>query len=62
MVCLSGPYNLKNFKGSLPPILLGQFLNTLSHWLFNLSRITCFKATKTAYPNKNNSAQIFTAK
>ena len=61
MVSLSGPYNLKNFKGSLPPILLGPFLNNLSDWLFSLSRITCFKATKTAHSNKNNYAQIFTA-
>ena len=30
-VCLSRPYPLKVFKGCLPQILLGQFLNTLSH-------------------------------
>ena len=31
MVCLSGPYHFKFFKGSLPQILLGTFLNTLTH-------------------------------
>ena len=34
MVCLSRPYPFKIFKGSLPQILLGQFLNTLSHIIF----------------------------
>ena len=31
MVCLSSPYPFKFFKGCLPQILLGLFLNTLSH-------------------------------
>ena len=30
MVCLSRPYHLKIFKGSLPQILLSPFLNTLT--------------------------------
>ena len=30
MVCLSRPYHLNFFKGCLPQILLGTFLNTLS--------------------------------
>ena len=29
--CLSRPYSFKYFKGCLPQILLGPFLNTLSH-------------------------------
>ena len=29
--CLSRPYPFKSFKGCLPQILLGPFLNTLSH-------------------------------
>ena len=31
MVCLSGPYPSKFFKGCLPQNLLSPFLNTLSH-------------------------------
>ena len=31
MVCLSGPYFFKFFKGCLQLFLLGPFLNTLSH-------------------------------
>ena len=34
MVCLSRPYRFKVFKNCLPQILLGPFLNTLSH-IFN---------------------------
>ena len=30
MVCLSKPYPFKSFKGCLPQISLGPFLNTLS--------------------------------
>ena len=29
--CLSRPYHLKFFKGCIPQILLGRFLNTLPH-------------------------------
>ena len=29
--CVSRPYSFKFFKGCLPKILLGPFLNTLSH-------------------------------
>ena len=32
MVSLSRPYHFKSFKGCLPQILLGPFLNTLSHF------------------------------
>ena len=31
MVCLGRPYPFNFFKGCLPQILLGPFLNTLSH-------------------------------
>ena len=31
MVCLSKPYHFKFFKSCLPQILLGPFLNTLTH-------------------------------
>ena len=31
MVCLSRPYPFKFFKGCLPQVLLGPFLNALSH-------------------------------
>ena len=31
MICLSRPYHFKIFKGCLPQILLGPFLNTCSH-------------------------------
>ena len=34
MVCLSKPYPFKFFKGCLPQVLLGPFLNTLSHIIF----------------------------
>ena len=30
-MCLSRPYYVKFFKGCLPQVLLGSFLNTLSH-------------------------------
>ena len=32
-ICLARPYPFKFFKDCLPPILLGPFLNTLSHYL-----------------------------
>ena len=31
MVCLGRPYHFKYFKGCFPEILLGPFLNTLTH-------------------------------
>ena len=31
MVCLDRPYHCKFFKGCLPQILLGPFLNIFSH-------------------------------
>ena len=39
MVCLSRPYPFKFFKGCLPQILLGPFLNTcLIYWLLYYSK------------------------
>ena len=40
MFCLSRPYHFKFFKGSLPQISLGSFLNTLSHLLFKRGQTT----------------------
>ena len=37
-ICLSRPYHFKFFKGCLPPISLGPFLNTLSHLTFALAQ------------------------
>ena len=38
-ICLDRPYHFKLFKGGLPQILLGPFLNTLTH-LMLMSHIT----------------------
>ena len=35
MACLSRPHYFKFFKGCLPQILLGPFLNTFSHILLS---------------------------
>ena len=42
--CLSRPYHLKFFKGCLPQILPGPFLNTLSHLfrMYTFSTWCCF--------------------
>ena len=37
-VCLSRPYYFKFFKGCLPHILLGPFLNTLTHICYVMPR------------------------
>ena len=37
--CLSRSYSLKVFKGCLPQILLGPFLNTLSHLAPNQEKV-----------------------
>ena len=37
MVSLNRPYHFKFFKGCLPQILLGPFLNTLTHILIKVS-------------------------
>ena len=39
MVCLSRPYSFKFFKGCLSQILLGPFLNTLSHFILRVSKM-----------------------
>ena len=36
MVCLGRPYHFKLFKGYLPYVLLGPFLNTLTHFSFDI--------------------------
>ena len=35
MVCLSRAYHSKFFKGCLPQILFGPFLNTLTHIIYD---------------------------
>ena len=40
MVCLGRPYHLKLFKGCLPQILLGSFLNNLTHIYCSLDNAT----------------------
>ena len=54
MVCLRKPYQFNFFKGCLPQILLGAFLNTFSHmWMtFNL------KAIKNLYKFKKEAPWI----
>ena len=39
MVCLSRPYHFKSFKGSLPQILLGPFLNILTQIRISMSGV-----------------------
>ena len=52
MVCPSKPYHFKLFKGCLPQILPGPFLNTLTQIQFYLKnpRI-CYKETETQPQN-----------
>ena len=47
MICLSRPYLFKSFKGCLPQILLGPFLNTLPHLYDPLYRGHKFNVDKT---------------
>ena len=42
MDCLSRPYHFKFFKGCLPQILLGPFLNTLTHLFLNFIILMAF--------------------
>ena len=46
MVCLSRPYHFKFFKGCLPQILLGPFLNTLNQILSLLFQVEILKNLK----------------
>ena len=41
-VCLGRPYHFKFFKGCLPQILLGPFLNTLTQMIFKMG-FTCMR-------------------
>ena len=36
------PYPFKTFKGCLPPIVFGPFLNTLTHLLIRLNKTKSF--------------------
>ena len=40
--CLGKPYHFKFFKGCLPQILLGPFLNILTHKFHNFSHSADF--------------------
>ena len=40
MVCLGGPYHFKFFKGCLPQILLGPFLNALTQVVLGMGLST----------------------
>ena len=46
MVCLSRPYHFRYFKGCLPKILLGPFLNTLAHMIMLSRGVFVFFETK----------------
>ena len=46
MVCLGRTYHFKFFKGCLPQILLGPFLNTLSHMVHQRQLIFFMVALK----------------
>ena len=43
MVCLSRPYHFKFFKGCLPQILLGPFLNTLTQIILSSLALFIFR-------------------
>ena len=53
MVCLSRPYQFKFFKGCLPQISLGPFLNTLSHLWLRVSKWLKSEAHSEPYPTSN---------
>ena len=45
-ICLSRPYHFRFFKGCLPQILLGQFLNTMTYLRFFRKCFNLFHAIK----------------
>ena len=55
MVCLSRPYSFKFFKGCLPQILLGPFLNTLSHFILRVSKMRSHVLSLVFLPKNANS-------
>ena len=66
MVCLNRPYHFKFFKGCLPQISLGPFLNTLSHLFLqqiNVSHLSSFANVSVNYChlkcNGNHCLHIF---
>ena len=52
MVCLSRPYHFKYFKGYLPQLIFGPFLNTLTH-IRNKGISTLQKRKKKCYNELN---------
>ena len=64
MVCLKQTTSLKFFKGCLSQILLGTFLNTLSHLnsLVNFVRVNCIESSKQNYKNQIGRMNAFLQK
>ena len=58
MVCSGRPYHFKLFKGCLPQILLGPFLNTLTH--LNVKKNTQWTKITLKFLSQNN--QLFSIK
>ena len=62
MVYLSKPYSFKFFKGYLPQILLGQFLNTLSYFYYGtnpkLSIIPTFQRHNEVLRQRKSSVSL----
>ena len=56
MVCLSRPYSFNFFKGCLPQVLLGRFLNTLSVPFSQLHLCECLK-WKCSFKSSENCDQ-----
>ena len=53
VVCLSRPYPFKSFKGCLPKILVGSFLNTLTQMSFHFFWISMEDAMETSSEKEN---------
>ena len=58
MVYLGRPYHFKFFRGCLPQIVLGPFLNSLTHFYFSIFRFDSFRTNVAIL----GSAEIFTSK
>ena len=52
-VCLGRLYHFKFFKGCLPKILLGPFLNTLTHMQINDYEVVILEFDKDAFNLRN---------
>ena len=59
MVCLSRPYHFKFFKGCLRQILLGPFLNTLTHLFLNFIILMAFLLQTYIRNNFNWVSKLF---